>query len=57
MNLIDAVILIFTILILGLIIYFKWIKKKDKLSCNCSKVESCQIKIEELRDLFKDFNK
>lgn len=57
MNLTDAVILIFTILILGLIIYFKWMKKKDKLSCNCSKVESCQIKIEELRDLFKDFNK
>ncbi|MDY3196238.1 MAG: hypothetical protein RBQ95_05200 [Paracholeplasma sp.] len=57
MSIADVVILIFTTLILGSIVYFKWIKKSDKLSCNCSKNKSCNLKIEELRDLFKDFKK
>lgn len=55
MNLIDGIILGFVIVVLVLIIYFKWIKKSDaSTSCHCYKSKSCSIKLEELRDLFKD---
>lgn len=57
MTLTDIIILTLTLLILGSIVYFKWIKKSDKLSCNCSKKATCSLKIEELRDLFKDIKK
>lgn len=57
MTLTDIIILTFTLLIFGSIVYFKWIKKSDKLSCHCSKKSTCGLKIEELRDLFKDIKK
>lgn len=50
---IDYVILGFVLVIIGLIIYFRWIKKdKNKTNCNCYKAKSCTLKLEELRKLF-----
>ncbi|MFA5720043.1 MAG: hypothetical protein WC939_03180 [Acholeplasmataceae bacterium] len=51
---IDYLILGFVLLVLGLIIYFKWIKKSEKTSCHCYKAKSCGIKLEELRKLFNN---
>ena len=49
---IDYVILGLVLLVVGLIIYFKWIRKSEKASCHCYKAKSCGIKLEELRQLF-----
>ncbi|MGI6360380.1 MAG: hypothetical protein ACOX02_05020 [Acholeplasmatales bacterium] len=51
---IDYVILGFVLIIIGLIIYFRWIKKnKNKTECNCYKSKNCNVKLEELRKLFE----
>lgn len=52
---IDYIILGFVLVIIGLIIYFRWIKKdKNKTGCNCYKAKSCTIKLDELRKLFEN---
>lgn len=55
MTLADIIILIFVIVFLGSIIYFKWLKKSNKngLSCHCYKRNTCNIKVQELKDLLK----
>lgn len=55
MSLIDIIILIFVILFLGSMIYFRWIRKGNKngLSCHCYKRNTCNLKFEELRDILK----
>jgi len=52
MILIDMIILLVVLLILGFIIYFKFIKKQpQKSSCHCYKAKSCSIKLDELKNI------
>lgn len=52
MTLIDVIILIFVVLFLGSIIYFRWIKKdKNNSSCHCYKAKTCLLKIEDLKSV------
>ncbi|NLN50686.1 MAG: hypothetical protein GX149_03565 [Acholeplasmataceae bacterium] len=54
MSLIDILILIFVISFLGLIIYFRWIKRdKNNLGCHCYKRKSCNLKLEELKAIIE----
>lgn len=54
MVLIDIIILIFVVLFLGNIVYFRWIRKSDNSSsCHCYKRQSCKLKIEDLKDIIK----
>ncbi len=51
---IDYIILGFVLIVISLIIYFRWIKKnKNKTGCHCYKAKSCTLKLEELRKLFE----
>lgn len=55
MALTDVVILILVIAFLGSIIYFRWIKKgKNGSSCHCYKSQSCNLKIEDLKNIIKN---
>lgn len=55
MNLVDFIILLIVVLILGLIIYFRWIKKdKNSTNCHCYKAKTCQLKIEDLKNIILD---
>ncbi len=50
---IDYIIVGIVLLIVGLIIYYRFIKKDSNgLSCNCYKAKTCGLKISELKDLF-----
>ncbi len=52
---IDYFILGFVLIVIGLIVYFRFIKKDSKnLSCNCYKAKNCGLKINELKDLFSN---
>lgn len=55
MTITDTFILIFVVLVLGLIVYFRFIRKsrKDKLNCYCYKRNSCNLKVQELKDILK----
>lgn len=58
MSLIDGIILFIVLMFLGLIIYFRWIKKdSNALNCNCYKRKSCGLKMEELKSLLNNNNK
>ncbi len=50
---IDVIIVSIVVLVLGLIVYFRFIKKDSKgVSCNCYKAKTCGLKVAELKDLF-----
>lgn len=54
MNLIDLIILLFVGSLLGLIIYYKFIKTKGSIGCNCSQKSSCNLKIHSIESIFED---
>lgn len=55
MNLVDFIILLIVVLILGLIVYFRWIKKdQNSANCHCYKAKTCQLKIEDLKNIILD---
>ncbi|MDY0210173.1 MAG: hypothetical protein RBQ91_02030 [Acholeplasma sp.] len=54
MNLTDIIILLFVGSLLGLIIYFKIIKKRGNIGCNCSLKSSCNLKIHSIDSIFED---
>lgn len=52
---IDFIILGFVIIVISLIIYFRFIKNENKGTCNCYKSKTCGLKVDDLKDLFKDY--
>ncbi|MDD2575117.1 MAG: hypothetical protein PHD47_01465 [Acholeplasmataceae bacterium] len=61
MKLIDMIILLLVLLLIGAIIYFKFIKKQpQKSSCHCYKAKTCSVKLDELKNIINassDFKK
>lgn len=57
MNFVDLAIYTFVIIIMSLIIYFKIIKTRGQIGCNCSLKDSCSLKIETIESLFEDIKK
>jgi len=57
MNLIDGVIILLVLILLSAIIYFKIIKTRGQIGCNCSLKSSCNLKIETIESIFTDIKK
>lgn len=58
MAIIDIVILLFVIIVLSLIVYFRFIRKGSRgLKCNCYKAKNCHIKLDALRKTFENGQK
>ncbi|HHT39074.1 MAG: hypothetical protein RBS76_00070 [Acholeplasmatales bacterium] len=53
---IDYLILAFVLVLVALIVYFRFIKKGSTGTCNCYKAKTCGLKLNELKDLFKENN-
>lgn len=51
MHYLDVIILIVILLFLGSIIYFRWIKKKPEGTCHCYRAKSCNLRLEDLKDV------
>ena len=55
------IILLLVLLLIGAIIYFKFIKKQpQKSSCHCYKAKTCSVKLDELKNIINassDFKK
>lgn len=47
----DIIILISVVIFIGAIIYFRWIKKKPEGSCHCYKAKSCNLRLEDLKEV------
>lgn len=56
MTLVDVLILVITVLILSSITYFRFIKRKTVLGCNCSMKSTCSLKIENIQAMFEDIS-
>lgn len=54
MTLIDIIILIIVISILTAITYFRFIKRKTGLGCNCSQKTTCSLKVDTIKAMFED---
>lgn len=54
MTFVDMIILVFVLLILSSIIYFRFVKRKSVLGCNCSMKNSCSLKIENIKAIFEE---
>ncbi len=53
----DIVIIVLVAIFLVSIIYFRWIKKNPSgLGCHCYKRNSCNLKLDELRDIVLNGN-
>lgn len=58
MNPIDFIILLIVLIILGSIIYYKFIKKQpNKSSCHCYKAKSCSVKLVDLKEIMANQQK
>jgi len=58
MNPIDFIILLIVLIILGSIIYYKFIKKQpNKSSCHCYKAKSCSVKLNDLKEIIANQQK
>lgn len=58
MAFIDIIILLFVIIVLSLIIYFRFIRKNSTgLNCNCYRAKDCHIKLDTLRKAFENGEK
>ena len=56
MTLIDIIILIIVLSILVAITYFRFIKRKSVLGCNCSLKNSCSLKVDTIKAMFEEIN-
>ena len=54
MNIVDIIILLLVLILLSLIVYFKIIKTRGQIGCNCSLKSSCNLKIETIESIFND---
>lgn len=57
MNIVDIIIILIVVLLLSMIIYFKIIKTRGQIGCNCSLKSSCNLKIETIESIFNDIKK
>jgi len=57
MNIVDITIILIVVLLLSLIVYFKIIKTRGQIGCNCSLKSSCNLKIETIESIFNDIKK
>lgn len=57
MNLVDMGIILFVSILLAFIIYFKIIKTRGNIGCNCSMKSSCSLKINTMDAIFSDIKK
>ncbi len=58
MNPIDFIILLIVLIILGSIIYYKFIKKQpNKSGCHCYKAKSCSVKLGDLKEIIANQQK
>ena len=56
MTLIDFIILIFVIGILVSITYYRFVKKKTGLGCNCSSKNNCTLKVDSIKAIFEEIH-
>lgn len=54
MTIVDIIILIAVIGILSAITYFRFIKRKTGLGCNCSLKSSCSLKVDTIKAMFEE---
>ncbi|GEM_PF-1769865 len=54
MTLVDIIILIVVIGLLSAITYFRFIKRKTGLGCNCSLKSSCSLKVDTIKAMFEE---
>ncbi len=54
MTIVDIIILIIVIGILTAITYFRFIKRKTGLGCNCSLKSSCSLKVDTIKAMFEE---
>jgi uncharacterized protein YneF (UPF0154 family) len=54
MTIVDIIILIIVIIILASITYFRFIKRKTGLGCNCSLKSSCSLKVDTIKAMFEE---
>lgn len=50
----DGVILLIVFGILAAIIYYRFVKKKTGLGCNCSLKTTCSLKVDTIKAMFED---
>ena len=54
MTLVDIIILIVVMGLLSAITYFRFIKRKTGLGCNCSLKSSCSLKVDTIKAMFEE---
>lgn len=54
MTLVDIIILIVVVGLLSAITYFRFIKRKTGLGCNCSLKSSCSLKVDTIKAMFEE---
>jgi hypothetical protein len=54
MTIVDIIILIVVMGLLSAITYFRFIKRKTGLGCNCSLKSSCSLKVDTIKAMFEE---
>jgi hypothetical protein len=53
-TIVDIIILIVVIGLLSAITYFRFIKRKTGLGCNCSLKSTCSLKVDTIKAMFEE---